>query len=398
MIFKNHHLVLLCITAFFAMAGGALITPVLPEMVGPLHTTTQGVGMLMSVFTISTAIFTLIIGQFIDCINRKKILVTGLVIYGLTGLVSFFVSDVNSLLIMRFIQGIGVASITSLAMLIIGDVYTGIDCVGAMSKISISFALGSIFAPIIGGGLAILGWNYAFLFYAMSLPFALVVMIILPETRKQNEICSHKGTIEALKYLKDVPILYTIFMGFSIYFLLFAMMIYVPFLLKSEFNFASGLSGIMLAVPGIACVMMAPKVRYFAGRYSLIRVIIAGFVLVGVSLLVITLEPSIIGVFLLLLLFGLGLVLAQTCIDAQIIQISPLEARGGVISIYSCMRYVGQSFSPIFLGIILAYSGISAVFVTAGILGLFVALMTYRMKFLFENTSKTHISECITNQ
>nr|WP_319538222.1 MFS transporter [uncultured Methanospirillum sp.] len=391
--FKNYHLVLLCITAFFAMAGGALITPVLPEMVGPLHTTTQGVGMLMSVFTISTAIFTLIIGQFIDCINRKKILVTGLVIYGLTGLVSFFLSDVNSLLIMRFVQGIGVAAITSLAMLIIGDVYTGIDCVGAMSKISISFALGSVFAPIIGGGLATLGWNYAFLFYAISLPFALVVMIILPETRKQKEMSSHKGTVEALKYLKDLPILYTIFMGFSIYFLLFAMMIYVPFMLKSEFNFASGVSGIMLAVPGIACVVMAPKVRYFAARYSLIRVIVAGFILVGLSLLVMTLVPFIIGVFLLLLLFGLGLVLSQTCIDAQIIQISPLEARGGVISIYSCMRYVGQSFSPIILGVVLAYFGINAVFITAGIFGLLVALMTYRMKIWFDNPNNSYIGE-----
>jgi len=391
--FKNYHLVLLCITAFFAMAGGALITPVLPEMVGPLHTTTQGVGMLMSVFTISTAIFTLIIGQFIDCINRKKILVTGLVIYGLTGLVSFFVTDLSSLLIMRFVQGIGVAAITSLAMLIIGDVYTGIDCVGAMSKISISFALGSVFAPIIGGGLATLGWNYAFLFYAISLPFALVVMIILPETRKHQEIRSHKGTLEALKYLKDLPILYTIFMGFSIFFLLFAMMIYVPFMLKNEFNFASGVSGIMLAVPGLACVVMAPKVRYFAARYSLIRVIIAGFILVGLSMLGMTLVPSIIGVFLLLLLFGLGLVLSQTCIDAQIIQISPLEARGGVISIYSCMRYVGQSFSPIFLGIILAYSGIIAVFITSGIFGLFIAFTTYKMKYLFDNQNNTYGSK-----
>lgn len=383
--FKTYHLVLLCITAFFAMAGGALITPVLPEMVDPLHTTTQGVGMLMSVFTISTAIFTLIIGQFIDCINRKKILVTGLVIYGCTGLVSFFVSDVNSLLIMRFIQGIGVAAITSLAMLIIGDVYTGIDCVGAMSKISISFALGSVFAPIIGGGLATFGWNYAFLFYALSLPFAFVVLIILPETRKQKELDSYKGLIEALKYLTNLPILYSIFMGFSIYFLLFAMMIYVPFMLKGEFNFTSGASGIMLAVPGMACVVMAPKVRYFAGKYSLIRVIIAGFGLVGLSLLLMSVVPSIIGVVLLLLLFGLGLVISQTCIDAQIIQISPLEARGGVISIYSCMRYMGQSFSPIILGIIMAFLGINAVFVTAGILGLVIALMTYRMRYLFDS-------------
>jgi MFS transporter, ACDE family, multidrug resistance protein len=393
MAFKNIYLFMLCITAFFAMAGGALITPVLPEMVGPLQTTTQGVGLLMSVFTISTAIFTLIIGHFIDRVNRKRILVPGLVIYGLTGLVSFFVFDLESLLILRFIQGIGVAAITSLAMLIIGDVYTGIDRVGAMSKISIAFAMGSIFAPIIGGGLATIGWNYAFLFYALSLPFAVVVMTILPETRVQKDKGDHKGMIEALKSLKELPIMYTIFMGYSIFFLLFAMMIYLPFMLKNEFNFASGESGIMLAVPGIACILMAPRVRSLASKYSLILVIIVGFALVGLSMLLISFVHSIIAIFLLLLLFGFGLILSQTCIDVQIIQISPINSRGGVISIYSCMKYIGQSFSPIILGIILVYFGINAVFIAAGIAGLFLSFLTYRIKDMFDNPENTHYTK-----
>ena len=142
---------MLCIVAFFSMAGGALLAPVLPEMVDPLHTTTQDVALLMSVFTISTAFFTLVIGHFTDRVNRKQILIPCLVIYGLTGLVGFFLADLPSLLILRFVQGIGVAGMTTLAMLVIGDVYTGLDRVAAMSKISITFALGSVFAPVIGG-------------------------------------------------------------------------------------------------------------------------------------------------------------------------------------------------------------------------------------------------------
>ncbi len=223
---------MLCIVAFFAMAGGALLAPVLPEMVGPLHTTTQDVALLMSVFTISTAFFTLLIGHFTDRVNRKRILIPCLLIYGLTGLVSFFVADFPSLLLLRFLQGIGVAGMTTLAMLVIGDVYTGLDRVAAMSKISITFALGSVFAPVIGGGLALFGWNYAFLFFALSLPFAVLVILFLPETRVPAATAQHSGMAGALKCLKDLPILATVFMGFSIFFLLFAMMIYVPFMLK----------------------------------------------------------------------------------------------------------------------------------------------------------------------
>jgi predicted MFS family arabinose efflux permease len=391
--FKNIHILILCLVAFFAMAGGALLAPVLPEMVGPLGTTAQNVALLMSVFTISTAVFTLIIGHFIDRVNRKRILVPSLVLYGLTGLVSFFVADFSLLLVMRFLQGVGVAGMTSMAMLVIGDVYTGFDRVSAMSKISISFALGSIFAPVIGGSLALLGWNYAFLFYALSLPFALIVILSLPETKVQTDTRDHKGMIEALKCLRVLPIVYTIFMGFSIFFMLFAMMIYVPFMLKSVFGYGSGGSGLMLAIPGITCILFASRVGPLAGKHSLLMVIAAGFACVGLSMLFMPALHSLVAVFLLLLLFGAGLVFAQTAIDVQIIQVSPPASRGGVISIHNCMKYVGQSASPIVLGIILAYYGLNAVFIAAGVFGLLVALTTYLMKKRFAGSGTHPVKE-----
>lgn len=391
--FKNIHILMLCLVAFFAMAGGALLAPVLPEMVGPLGTTAQNVALILSVFTISTAVFTLIIGHFIDRVNRKRILVPSLVLYGLTGLVSFFVADFPLLLVLRFLQGVGVAGMTSMAMLVIGDVYTGLDRVAAMSKISISFALGSVFAPVIGGGLAMLGWNYAFLFYALSLPFAIIVITLLPETKARTDTGDHKGMIEALKCLGKLPIIYTIFMGFSIFFMLFAMMIYVPFLLKSVFGYASGGSGLMLAIPGITCILFASRVGPLAGKYSLLMVSAAGFACVGLSMLFMPVFHSIVAVFLLLLLFGAGLVLAQTAIDVQIIQVSPPASRGGVISIHNCMKYVGQSASPIVLGIILVYFGLDAVFIAAGVFGLLIALTTYLMKNRFDGSGSPPVQD-----
>lgn len=381
--FNKTSLLMLCTVAFFAMAGGALLAPVLPEMVGPLHTTTQNVALLMSVFTISTAAFTLIIGHFIDRVNRKSILVPSLVIYGLTGLVSFFITDFSSLLVLRFLQGVGVAGMTSMAMLVIGDVFTGLDRVAAMSRISIAFALGMVFAPVIGGGLAMLGWNYAFLFFTLSLPFAIIMTILLPETKVRTDTAVHTGMVEALKSLRNVPVIYTIFMGFSIFFVLFAMMIYVPFMLKSVFGYASGGSGLMLAVPGITCILFASRVKSLAGQYSLLIVIAAGFVCVGLSMLLMPVAHSIVAVFLLMLLFGAGLLFAQTCIDVQIIHISPPASRGGVISIHNCMKYVGQSASPMVLGIILVYFGLNAVFLAAGALGLLTALTTYLIRSRF---------------
>jgi hypothetical protein len=70
--------------------------------------------------------------------------------------------------------GIGVAGMLSLAMLIAADVYKGRESLHAMSRVSMAIAIGSVSAPLIGGGLASLGWNYPFLFYVLSLPFAFI--------------------------------------------------------------------------------------------------------------------------------------------------------------------------------------------------------------------------------
>jgi MFS family permease len=137
---------MLCITAYFAMAGGALLAPVLPEMVEPLQTTSHEVGLLISAFTLSTAIFTLVIGHFIDRVDRKRILVPCLAIYGLPGLVSYFTTDMQLILTLRFIQGIGAAALLPLTMLIIADVYKGHESLHAMSRVGIALAIGSVSA------------------------------------------------------------------------------------------------------------------------------------------------------------------------------------------------------------------------------------------------------------
>ncbi len=384
---------MLCITAYFAMAGGALLAPVLPEMVEPLQTTSHEIGLLISAFTLSTAIFTLVIGHVIDRVNRKKILVPCLVIYGLPGLVSYFTSDLQLLLTLRFIQGIGAAALLPLTMLVIADVYKGHESFHAMSRVSMALAIGSVSAPLIGGGLASFGWNYPFLFYALSLPFAFVVLTFLPETRVQRNNDDHKGIIYGFKALKELRIIYTIFQGFAIFFLLYAVLVYVPFMLENILGYNAKEAGLLLALQGIAIIFTVSRVKSLANKYSKTIVIATGFVLTGLALLSISFAHSIVAILPLMLLFGAGYGLAQTAIDTQIILIAPTESKGGVLSIHNSMKFVGTCLSPIVLGIVLSHFDLDTVFIAAGSFGLLVALITYLMKNIFENSSNEHIKE-----
>ncbi len=391
--FKNTHLLMLCIAAYFAMAGGSLLAPVLPDMVEPLKTTSHEIGLLISTYAISTAIFALVIGHYIDRVNRKKILVPCLVIYGLTGLVSYFTSDLQSLLILRFIQGIGVAGMMSLPMLVIADVYNDHKSLYAMNKVSMALAIGSVSAPLIGGGLANLGWNYPFLFYVLSLPLAFVVMAFLPETRVQRNSNNHKGILNGFTALKELRISYTVFLSFAVFFILYSVLTYVPFMLKDVLGYTAEEAGLILAFQGIAIMLMVPRVKTLASKHSTILIIATGFALDGLAIFSISFAYSIVTVLLLILLFGAGFGLAQTAIDAQIVLIAPSESKGGVLSIHNTMKYIGQCLSPIVLGIVLLHFDLDTVFMLSGSFGLLVALMTYIMKNSFENSGGEHIKE-----
>jgi sugar phosphate permease len=93
------------------------------------------------------------------------------------------------------------------------------------------------------------------------------------------------------------------------------------------------------------------------------------------------------------LLFGAGYGLAQTAIDTQIIQTAPSEAKGGVLSIHNSMKFVGTCLSPIVLGIVLSHFDLDTVFIVAGSFGLLIALITYLMKNLFEDSGDKNIKE-----
>jgi len=391
--FKSAHLLIICIVAFFSMAGGALLSPALPAMMKPLHATSQDVGLLISAYTISTAIFALVIGHFIDRVNRKNLLVPCLVIYGLTGLVSYFISDLQSLFLLRFIQGIGVAGMTSLPMMIIADVYKGHRSLYAMNKVSMALAIGSVSAPLIGGGLASLRWNYPFLFYVLSLPLAFVAMAFLPETRVQRDNEAHKGILNGFTALKELRILYTVFLSFAVFFILFSVLIYVPFMLQNVLGYTAKGAGIVLAFQGIAVILIIPRVKILASKHSTMLIIATGFTLTGLAIFSVSFAYSIFTVLLLMLLFGAGFGLAQTAIDAQIVQIAPSESKGSVLSIHNTMKYIGQSLSPIVLGIVLSHFDLDTVFRIAGSFGLLVALITYLMKNSFEKPGDKHIKE-----
>lgn len=377
-------LFILCLISFFGMSGSALLGPVLPTIVQPLNTSRESVGLVLAVYTFSTAIFTLVIGSITDKISHKKILVPCLILNGLTGITAFFVDDFMLLLFIRFIQGSAVAGMTPLVMTMIGSLYSGKDRIQAMSKRSMTIALGSILLPFIGGSIGVLGWNFPFLFYSLTIPIALIAVIVLPETNPEDP--SNITTIsfkEFLAALKDFRVYYTIFLSFAIAFLMYSVVIYLPFILKESFNFTSQGAGTALSLRGASVIVVASQARKLSDKYPEHIVMALGFCLLSFAMVGFPFVNTVNSTFLLLLLFGIGFGMVQPFLTTLIIQVAPQNMLGGIVSVFNTMKYIGQTAAPSILGLILLYFNMEMVFIISSLFGFTISLSVYFAKGKF---------------
>ncbi|MFP4654933.1 MAG: MFS transporter [Methanohalobium sp.] len=373
---KRLVLPVICLVAFFGMTGSALMGPVLPDMVDPLNSTREAVGWVMGIFTLSNALFMMLLGTRIDNLSHRKVLVISLTVNGLAGIAGFFAPNLPVLLVFRFIQGIGTAGMMPLVMTMIGELYESFERVHAMGRVSMTTSVGEVTAPFIGGGLAGISWNYPFLFYGLTIPLAVVAVFVLPETNA-TPLKRKTGIYEVVLALKNINVAYTIFMAFALFFLLFTIIIYVPFLLKDNFGFTAQGAGIALGVQGASMAVVASQAKRLSLKFSKKTITGVGFAVMGTAIIGMAGAYHLPLVFVLLLLFGIGFGVLIPFINTLITQVAPGEVMGGVVSIFNTMKFVGMTASSVVLGLILLTSNLETVFIVSGLLGFGVVLMNY---------------------
>lgn len=139
--------------------------------------------------TVTLYIFFLGIGQLAmgslaDRFGRRPVIAAGLGLYAAGAVVALLSSNLGGVLAGRAMQGLGGAVGPVLGRAMVRDVSDPVELPRNMAVASGIFALGPIFAPLIGVGLAAAGGSWRAVFVAMCL-FALglvAVLARLPET------------------------------------------------------------------------------------------------------------------------------------------------------------------------------------------------------------------------
>ncbi|MCF7927847.1 MAG: MFS transporter [Spirochaetales bacterium] len=360
-----------------------MVSPTLPAIMNSFGVSGRQIGWVMGVYTLAAALFMPVIGVLADRFGRKKALIPALVINGLAGLGTALSSSFEMILFFRFLQGIGIAGMMPLVMTLVGDLYDGKERVRVMGSISATTGMGSALAPFIGGMLAGIVWRVPFFLYFLTIPLALLIFFIIPKedrAGKQKPLSSYLSLFVSAP--NRVRILGIMSMALLSFLLLYSLIIYIPLLLTgSSYDLSEFWAGLFLAIQGITSGIVSFQARRLSEKFQRPHILAAGFTLMSGALFFIFFSSALWQIITALLIFGSGFGSVQPQINTWITEQVGGPQRGGLVSLFNTMKYVGQTLSPLLFGAVLAGVSVEMVFAAAGIIGIASITAAFSLKY-----------------
>ncbi len=346
-----------------AVLGVASITPAFPKIVKELHVSSEAIGLLITVFTFPGVILTPFLGVFADRWGRKKILIPALFLFGIAGSFCFLVRNFSSLLILRFFQGVGAASLGSLNVTIIGDLYSGKERPAAMGYNASVLSVGTASYPTIGGALAMLGWYYPFILPLIAIPIGFLVLFYLknPEPRKDEHIREY--LINAWQAIRNRRVIGLFIASTFTFILLYgAYLTYLPLLLGSSFKASPLVIGLILSVMSFTTAMTSWQLGRLMAHYSGKALLTVAFLLYGLALAIIPLASNLWVVLIPVLIFGVAHGMNFPTVQTLLTELAPMEYRAAFMSINGMVLRLGQTLGPILMALAFTIGGMNGVF------------------------------------
>ncbi|GAB1545398.1 MFS transporter [Scytonema sp. NUACC21] len=354
---------IICAVSLMAVLGVSSITPAFPKLAQALNVHPKNIGLLVTVFTFPSLVLGPIIGVLADRLGRKKIIVPSLFLFGLAGTACAFVRDFNLLLLLRFLEGMGAASLLSLSFTLIGDLYTGDKRTTAIGYNASVNSIGTAIYPTIGGALATLGWYYPFILPITAIPIGLLVLLALKNPEPRGERNLKEYLTNALRILRNRQF-FGIFIATAASFVLLygAYVTYLPLLINDTFKAPPSTIGLILSSVSVAITITSSQLGRLARYFRTTILIRASFILYALALFIVPFVPN---VWLLLIpttILGIGLGIGFPSIQNLLAELAPREYLATILSVNGTFFGLGQTLGPLLMGIIFSFGGMSSVF------------------------------------
>lgn len=201
---KNKWLVLtiLALSVSMIVIDGTIVNVALPVMMKELHLTFTNAEWIVTLYSLVFSSLLITTGRIADSIGRRKMLITGVILFVVGSILASFSTNIQFMLVARFVQGIGGATVLPTTLSTVNTLFKGKDRVIAFavwgSVISGMAAVG----PLLGG-LFTTYTTWKWIFW-INIPLGLIILIgamkVLPETHGEK----FEGSFDFLGFILSI--------------------------------------------------------------------------------------------------------------------------------------------------------------------------------------------------
>ncbi|MFK0021067.1 MFS transporter [Streptomyces sp. NPDC090798] len=172
-------LALLCLAGFMVILDSQIVVLALPSIANGLDFSPGGAQWVMSAYLLGFGGLLLLGGRIADLLGRRRVFMTGTLLFGLSSLLCGFAWSAGVLVTARAVQGVSAAVMAPTALsLLLNTFEEGPERNKALAIWSGSGGFGATAALLIGGPLTgLLGWQWVFF---LNVPVALLLLILGP--------------------------------------------------------------------------------------------------------------------------------------------------------------------------------------------------------------------------
>lgn len=368
---KRDFLLLISIIGGLALLSSTLSkTPVLPLFAHALGASPAEIGWIVMASTVPGILISFPAGALSDYLGKRSVIRVALVIFATAPFLYLLVTDVTQLIVVRFYHGFATAIFGTVATAAIAQRYVA-DRAAKLSTFSSATIVGRSVAPFLGGALiSLASFHMVYVTCAVSGALALVLSLWLPrettgaalaKTQRAPFFASLRAVVSNRYILATSGVeaaLYLVFGAVEAFLALYAAQQGIP----------AWQIGIILGAQLLSIVLLKPIMGMVSDKAGRERVIIPGLVVAGLSVLLLPVWSSLIGLIVLMSVFGIGFAAVSSSTSALVADLTKNGAFGASMGVLSTIMDVGQAIGPVLTGWMVGRYGYSPAFVLLAVI------------------------------
>jgi MFS family permease len=343
------------------------------------------VPMILTAPGICIAIIAPFAGVLVDKFGRRNLLIWFTVVYGLGGILPFFLDGFNTVITGRLLLGVGEAFVLVIGNTLLGDYFAPKD---RTKWLMVQGFFGSIAAALLlslSGYLANMGWNFPFLVYGISFIITLLAVIFVFEPEEKFTSDIDEISVNVKFPVNTTLWVFVVSLFFSVLYFVYTI------------HFARALDGMGIkdkvqlgnlsaiastAVPIGALIFKLVSKRPFWQQMALIFFFFA-IGLTGIGLAKDSTTAISVG-----WIQQLGCGMTIPVLVAWALSLFPVEFRGRGMGFWTSAFFLGQFINPVFVSGITKFSGgVQPTFVVVGVVCAVIFLITVAFNIISKKTA-----------